>query len=69
MRTVARRAFGDCLSLGKARMVLPQPALRIEIVLEARIEGERPVGRSSGSGLEPVVSTPIPTTLSAEKPA
>ena len=50
-------------------MVLPQPRVRGEVVLHAGSSASGRAFASSGSGVEPVVSTPMPMTLSRENPA
>ena len=61
----ARRDLGDRHGFSRRRVVLPQPRVRGQIGLPARIDApaDGPVA-STGSGVDPVVSTPIPITRS-----
>ena len=58
---IARRFAGG-------RVVLPQPRVRGEVALPPGSSASGRACASTGSGVEPVVSTPMPITRSREKP-
>ena len=51
-----------------AGVVFPQPALSVEVFSHFGSNASGLFFASTGMGLEPVVSTPIPTRVSGEKP-
>ena len=66
-RRRASGLLGDLGRLGDAGVVLPQPGLGGQLLRNAGFMASGVPWRSTGSGVEPVVSTPMPTTFSAEK--